>query len=529
MTTINRREMLASGLAVAAGALVTTPVVYGVAAPTGNKQAVAPATGLFGIHVVDAQTGRGIPLVELRTVNQVRYVTDSAGYAAIADPGFMNRHVYFFVSSPGYTFPSDGFGYSGVGLDVKPDSIAHISMHRINVAQRIYRITGEGIYADSLRLGVHPPIDAPLLNGQVMGQDSCLATVYNGRIFWIWGDTARPGYPLGNFRTSGAVSDLPGHGGLNPAAGINLRYFTDSSGFCRAMCPLPDEPGGVVWLDGLTTVPDRNGTLRLVARYTRRKGMGKIYEQGLAVWNQKAGEFEKYHVYQPKEQWRFPIGHPAAYRENGREYRLFSPQFPTARAAAALHALADSGQYEAFTCLAPGTRYAGRKSMVERNSAGRVVWAWKLNTPPLSSNHERELISSGLLQPADAHFQLMDAQSHQPITIQNGSFFWNPFLKRWIMIAVQHGGASVLGEIWLAIAAQPTGPWRLAHKIATHPDYSFYNPTQNPFFDQENGRIIYFQGTCSASFSGNSHPIPRYDYNQLMYCLDLSDSRLRLE
>lgn len=526
MASINRRNLLTRGLGTAAGVLVGSEIANGLVTAPGGRSFVKPVAGIFGIHVVDSQTGRGIPLVELRTVSQVRYVTDSAGYAAITDPALMNQHVYFFISSPGYTFPKDGFGYSGVGLDVKPDSIARISMHRQNIAQRIYRITGEGIYADSVQLGIKPPVDAPLLNGQVMGQDSCLATVYKGRIFWIWGDTARPGYPLGNFRTSGAVSDLTAHGGLNPDMGINLRYFTDASGFCRAMCPLPDEPGGVVWLDGLTTVPDRNGTAQLVARYSRRQGMGKIYEQGLVVWNQKASVFEKYHVYPLQEHWRFPTGHPAAYREKQREYRLFSPQFPTVRAPAAIDALADGHQYEAFTCLIPGTRYARRESRVERNTAGNVVWAWKRNTPPLNSAEERELISLGLLKPDEAHFQLVDAHSRQPLMIQNGSFFWNNFLKRWIMIAVQRGGDSFLGEIWFAAAAQPIGPWRLAHKIATHPDYSFYNPTQNPFFDQENGRIIYFQGTYSVTFSGNTHPTPRYDYNQLMYRVDLSDLQL---
>ena len=33
----------------------------------------------FAIEVVDDQTGRGVPLVELETVNNRRYFTDSAG------------------------------------------------------------------------------------------------------------------------------------------------------------------------------------------------------------------------------------------------------------------------------------------------------------------------------------------------------------------------------------------------------------------------------------------------------------------
>ncbi len=37
-----------------------------------------------------------------------------------------------------------------------------------------------------------------------------------------------------------------------------------------------------------------------------------------------------------------------------------------------------------------------------------------------------------------------------------------------------------------------------------------------------------FEGTYTATFSGNKDPTPRYDYNQVMYQLDLSDQRLAL-
>ena len=56
----------------------------------------------------------------------------------------------------------------------------------------------------------------------------------------------------------------------------------------------------------------------------------------------------------------------------------------------------------------------------------------------------------------------------------------------------------------------------------------FYNPKQHPFYDQEGGRIIYFEGTYTNSFSGNPVQTPRYEYNQIMYRLDLSDPRLKL-
>ncbi len=40
----------------------------------------------FAIEVVDAETGRGVPLVELETVNNQRFVTDSNGLAALDGP-----------------------------------------------------------------------------------------------------------------------------------------------------------------------------------------------------------------------------------------------------------------------------------------------------------------------------------------------------------------------------------------------------------------------------------------------------------
>jgi hypothetical protein len=39
---------------------------------------------------------------------------------------------------------------------------------------------------------------------------------------------------------------------------------------------------------------------------------------------------------------------------------------------------------------------------------------------------------------------------------------------------------------------------------------------------------VFFEGTYTSSFSGNKDPTPRYDYNQVMYQLDLADPRLAL-
>ena len=94
------------------------------------------------------------------------------------------------------------------------------------------------------------------------------------------------------------------------------------------------------------------------------------------------------------------------------------------------------------------------------------------------------------------------------------------------MIICEAGGTSFLGEVWYAEADTPLGPWVYARKVVTHNKYSFYNPKQHPMFDQDGGRLIFFEGTYTHTFSGNDDATPRYDYNQIMYRLDLADPRL---
>ena len=68
----------------------------------------AAGSDYFQIRIVDEQTGRGVPLVELRTTNKISCWTDSNGIVAWNEPGLMDRDVYFTIQSPGYTFPGGG-------------------------------------------------------------------------------------------------------------------------------------------------------------------------------------------------------------------------------------------------------------------------------------------------------------------------------------------------------------------------------------------------------------------------------------
>jgi hypothetical protein len=81
--------------------------------------------------------------------------------------------------------------------------------------------------------------------------------------------------------------------------------------------------------------------------------------------------------------------------------------------------------------------------------------------------------------------------------------------------------AEKTGSVYYAEADHPIGPWNRAIKIVEHRAYNFYNVVEHPFFDQEGGSVIYFEGTYTAAFSAAKELTPRYDYNQILYRLRL--------
>src|SRR5665213_1244044 len=80
------------------------------------------ADDIHVIQVVDSVTGRGVPCVQLETVNHIRLLTDSNGIAVFDEPGLMNTKVFFTITSDGYEYPKDGFGYAGVAIDTTPNA-----------------------------------------------------------------------------------------------------------------------------------------------------------------------------------------------------------------------------------------------------------------------------------------------------------------------------------------------------------------------------------------------------------------------
>ncbi len=477
----------------------------------------------FAIHVVDEQTGRGVPLIELRTTNEISFWTDSAGYVAFDEPGLMGGEVFFRLKGDGYEYPADGFDIRGLRLVPRPGEEAQIRVKRLNIAERLYRITGQGIYRDSTLLGKPLPIKAGNLNGRVMGQDSNLCAIYHDQLFWLWGDTARPEYPLGNFASSAATSQLPAKGGLPPSVGVDLQYFVDDTGFAKEMARGLGEH--LIWLDAFMVLPDPGGAERLVAKFSRLRALDAPIEQGLCVYDDKSQTFQRLATFELDDP--SPVGQPFRATTDGVDYFYFPTPCPQLRVPATWDAIHDTRRYEAFTCLTQGTRYSKDAPTLDRDPQGKLVWGWKPDTSYVSSGDLIDLARAGHIKESERWNDSTDSQSGERITLWGGSVAWNAYRQRYIMIAGQgFGKPSFLGEIYYLEADKPEGPWLRGRKIATHAKHSFYNPVHHPFFDEDNGRVIYFEGTYVDTFSDAAIPTPRYNYNQIMYRLDLSDPRL---
>jgi hypothetical protein len=410
---------------------------------------------------------------------------------------------------------------------VKAGGEATVKLKRINIAERICRLTGAGRYRDSVMLGDDVPKGDRVSRGDVVGQDSIQSAVYGGKIYWFWGDTSRAAFPLGLFRTAGATTPLfkPGRDSLD--RGLPYEYFTEKEdGFARAMIPYPDHKDGVIWISGVMVVPNSKGVERMVCRYSRRKGLADQLEQGIAEFNDDQQIFIPV-THQPlDEKWRFIDSHPIVFEEGGTRWLMWGDAGMTTRVPATFEAVCDPKKYEGFTCVKEGS--SGRDATVDRAADGTPNWRWTRESSPMSAELEERLVKSGQLKPLEMRLSPESAtEPGKRVRMAFGTVRFNKHRNCWVLISGQHGGSSsFLGEVWYSEAPSPTGPFAKAVKIVTHAGQSFYNPCHHDFLDEQDGRIVYFEGTYTNSFTKVA-PTPRYEYNQVLYKLDLDAEGLK--
>jgi len=399
--------------------------------------AVCGASDYFVVRVIDEDTGRGVPLVELRLPNDVTYWTDSAGVAALDEPSLAGREVFVAVRGHGYEYPQETFLGRGVNLRIDPGAVREVFVRRTMVAERLYRLTGEGIYRDSIKAGLRVPTDGERASALVLGQDTVTATPYQGRLFWVWGDTVGPTY--WNFSVSAATSDPK----EDPAVAVSYSYITDEDGRVRSMLPLEGE--GLVWVEGLIPVVDPDGRERLLATYTRQTGLRFPEECGIALYDEQKQVFEPW------------------------------VQMPCRAEHTSSHPFLHDGYWYLYPWLRVPNDWDAWETRV-------VQW------------------------PPDA--------------ARPSCVVWNDYRHRWLLLLED------VGDVYYAEADEPEGPYGKAVKVIEHDEYNFYNVATHAFFNKDDGREIFIEGTYTSAFSGATEKTPRYNYNQVMYRLRLDDPRL---
>ena len=479
----------------------------------------------FRISVVDQATGRGVPCVCLRTVNRVEYWTDSAGEVAFREQELMGRTVFFYVESYGYSYPTNAFGMAGVQLVAEPGGHAVVKVKRENIAERIYRCTGEGIYRDSELLGLRVPAIREKGKEPVVGQDGGLMLPFRGKFMWSWGDTICADFPLGVFKGTGGTSDFPENGGLDPDVGVCYHYFRDAKGRVRPMVDLDEK---IVWPMAPRLALDREGKEHLLMNYS----LGYEPRGGILEFDEASGYFRRVGDLPPGDPFPYLCSAVLHYWQQGHAYFGFG-QWGAVRSGTDLAANLDWRSWESFTCLKPGTTLKDGPGAFDRDTGGRLRWAWRTNAPTLTDAEQAQLVREGKLRLEERWCRPIDVNTGAEWLIHDGTVCWNAYRGRWICLRTQNFGVSMLGEVLYFEGDTPLGPWCYCQKVATHANgpkdtCGFYSVKQQPEFDKDGGRIVYFEGAFSQAFGARPAPIPRYDYNELMYKLDLADSRLFL-
>ncbi len=427
------------------------------------------------IEIVDAQNGWPVPLVELRTTHDVALVTDNAGVVALDEPELMNREVWFHVAGHGYGIPKDGFGFSGVRLTPKRGATLRVEVQRTNIAKRLGRLTGAGIFGEAQQLGHH----ADWQESGVFGCDTVQVAPHRGRLHWLWGDTDLAHYPLGVFASTSATTALRPLTKFEPPIALRYEYFTGARGVPRGVADIPGE--GPTWLSAMVSLPDGASEPRLVATYAKIRGFLEAYEIGLCVWNDETHNFERRRKVWTKSDATpkpplYPDGHAVMWTDDARrEQLLFGNPLPTLRCPATFASWQDADQW----------------------------------------------------QPLSPQKTLRSAADGSEVDPHAGSIAWNQFRNRWVTVFHQAGGKrSALGEVWYAEADAPTGPWGPAVKVLSHDNYTFYNVRVHSELSDADAPILLFEGTYTTFLVDKPTPTPRYDYNQILYRLDLDDPAL---
>lgn len=519
----------------------------------------ALASDYFAIRAVDAATGRGVPLVELTVISTgQKFYTDSNGYLAFN--AIPNANVSFRVFSYGY----QRSGGDTVSYSTQLGGAVTLPLVRNNVAERLYRVTGQNLYRDSWLLGKSTPVD-PLNNpANVDGQDSVQTVVFKNKLYWFWGDTiidtGNDGADAWGFngRVTGATSALLPSTTFDPMKGVNLSYFT-SGGLPKQLFPASTFlDHALYWVFAPMVVRDAANNEHLVAYYEQvsTEAPNPVMARGFVEWDDVTQQFNKLGNF-PISSPIYPYNRAFPVTVGNEPYFYFAEELPNVRVRAgydSFNTVTNIDNYETYSPLKPGTTFQHDEyayplisttpdpnkldaSDFERDGAGKPVWSWKKGVQRLTGQDVYTMASGTWTVPAlvawsDVPYSFANLDNGaEHVAAKKTAVYWNDYRQAWSMILEQAWGTSMLGELWYAEASSPEGPWNFAKKVVTHDrgeqDYSFYNPSLHPYFTQLSSEMyLLFEATYTKMFTGTP-ATPDYDYNNQVYRLDLADPRLR--
>ena len=225
-------------------------------------------------------------------------------------------------------------------------------------------------------------------------------------------------------------------------------------------------------------LPDEKGAPHLVTAYMKTKGSLRAYEWGLLAWDDKTSKLETLRVlWNQSEQTPEPPPRP-----EGHEFSLEGRWRKT------MGAVWRSLSRLALPRDVRGVDQPRHVGSAQTAKSRCPVGGGDEITPHRGSDRV-ESISRAV------RFNL-HAIARQTVAA------WRDLVRR--------GG----------LAARPLGTGR---ESARHEHYTFYNPMIHAEMTPAGSPALFFAGTYSMDFSDARQRTPRYDYNQVLYRLDLDE------
>ena len=320
----------------------------------------------FRITVTDEECGWPVPLVQFKTLDGQVFTSDNAGVVGVDSPDLYGRNVRFGIVGHGYEVPADASGERSVVLAVKPGGKASVKVRRTVPARRLGRIGGTGLFVESRKFGEHLDKED---QGEV-GRDSVQCRPFNGRLFWLWGDTSMQDYAIGIFNTTAAYTKNPAFP-KDPRPPIYPPYeqIRDEKGRVRGV--IKAQGSGPIWVFGLIDLKDRAGKDHLGGAWSQVRGFCDAYKNGLCEWNAREDRFDVTLQLMDKDNKVFPEffpdQNPTRWTDaKGKKWLLYGFPFPHHRIPDSYEAWRDTNTWEKVD-------WSAREKVATMADGGRIV------------------------------------------------------------------------------------------------------------------------------------------------------------